>query len=787
MKTRMIVIMLAMTLIGVQAFAGPSYTSNMSFSQGFDLETGVVDQGIQKLLDKGTDSPDVIRLVFVVQDIEPQQVMYSFDPDIDFQVGYDEEEQFLGLLPYELSAVAILDNLTFDAVTTLDLNLLDFSYDPMEIRFDPDYTLIVYTADENFYKLGNFALVDSGVSFDWEKIENVTANAVPEPATIALFSLGIVGIGVLVKRMRSCRIKGMVILSIISLSFLSTSAAYAVLQSSTGFYYPADRKDTGGLIGWLSFNSKYNQWHLGVDFRKNEGDAVYAISDGTVIYSRTDASGYGCSRTPGGAMVVKHQTSDGKDFIALYGHVKNMKRNGSEVKAGEQIAAIGPCFQNITHLHFGIHPNGDVSSLLKAYSSSRTNTLGCVDPLNFIETKSPLNKTPKTFSLGGVDLDAYCRRKGYDGVSLGSVNDPYSWSCKNSHTNWISASPTWSGISVNQACQEQYPRYANVFAKAGNWSDAYSWTCYAKRSYTLKIWRFRKTITYNQRLGGVNIRAFCEKDRARGQRGVNEQRLSVRTRYRDVSHNSNDAGSWRCQGKQEYRQSTTHVGISVTDACRIQKKNPTAYARVTNRNSAFSWQCYVDKTVYKSTFQSLTTSTSKTEFWVSVNKSGTGSGTVSAGDVNCGSDCAGGAYKVGSFVDLKAIPDATSDFVGWLVNGQPASGAIPVSSDPVLTAKFDKKPDMYPVITGVSPNPVPRKTDWSRQWFTVYGRSFQPGAKLLFKIVGTNYVYPDRVPDYISSTELQYYISVGPNVYDWTVEVINPDGRGSNAYGFQVR
>lgn len=75
--------MLAMILSGVQAFAGPSYTSSMSFSQGFDLETGVVDQGIQKLLDEGTDSPNVIRLVFVVQDIEPQQVMYSFDPEID--------------------------------------------------------------------------------------------------------------------------------------------------------------------------------------------------------------------------------------------------------------------------------------------------------------------------------------------------------------------------------------------------------------------------------------------------------------------------------------------------------------------------------------------------------------------------------------------------------------------------------------------------------------------------------------------------------------------------------
>ena len=92
-----------------------------------------------------------------------------------------------------------------------------------------------------------------------------------------------------------------------------------------------------------------------------------------------------------------------------------------------------------------------------------------------------------------------------------------------------------------------------------------------------------------------------------------------------------------------------------------------------------------------------------------------------------------------------------------------------------------------PQITGVSPNPFPKATNWEKRVLTVSGRDFQSGAKLEFKIVGTSYVYPDRVPTFVNSNTLTYNISVGPNVYTWTVQVINPNGKSSNVYTFQVK
>ena len=92
-----------------------------------------------------------------------------------------------------------------------------------------------------------------------------------------------------------------------------------------------------------------------------------------------------------------------------------------------------------------------------------------------------------------------------------------------------------------------------------------------------------------------------------------------------------------------------------------------------------------------------------------------------------------------------------------------------------------------PEITSVSPNPFPRATNWEKRVLTVSGRNFQPGAKLEFKIKGTSYVYPDRIPTFVNSNTLTYNLSVGPTVYDWTVQVINPDGKRSSLYPFSVR
>lgn len=774
-----------------QANAGPSYTASLSFFEGFDLETGMVDEGIQKLIDQGTESSDIIRLVFVAKEVEPKQTTYEFKPEVDFQLGYNVEQGFFGLLPNDLVSVSILKNQSFESVVAPNIFSLDLMYDPVEIQFDSDYTLIVWTKDDHFFKLGNFSLSGSIVSFDYALFEPDT-KPIPEPSMLILLGIGVLGISVVARKKGVSLRKSMLFLLFAVTVFTYATEAYAMKKSRTGFVYPVNADyipvAQGGYIGWLDVNVGLRDlgsppYHLAVDFKVGTGTPVYAIADGTIAEARHQ---YVANANQGGVLIIRHKTSDGTDFTATYGHIALAKTQG-DVKAGDLIGTITDCWVryqdgrvlNHPHLHFSIRPGSGIE--WTAYTSNPSVKYGFENPLEFLENRFPRNLIDwKENNLGGVDLDAYCKQRGYAGVHLGNPSDPGSWSCKTTTCGWTGYDNSSSGVSVNYACREQYPQYSNVWAEAQDWGNAYSWKCYTDQfSWAdLKWWK--------REIGGVNFRQFCQKERWNGV-GIENRWIPQATRYASVTRRDNDAGSWRCTGKSVHTCTSNQTGISVNQACREQKNNSAAYSRATNSQSAYSWQCFVKVPVYSTSFALASASETMTRYLVNVSKAGTGGGTITAQDINCGADCQGGEYDIGSFVDLKAIPDAASDFAGWLINGSSAKGAIPIDSNPIVTAVFNKKPPTRPTITGFSPNPVPRKLDWSRQWVTIYGSNFQPGAKLLFKIPGTEFVYPDRESTYISSTQLRYYISVGPNIYDWTVEVINPDGQRSNAYGFQVR
>lgn len=127
----------------------------------------------------------------------------------------------------------------------------------------------------------------------------------------------------------------------------------------TGFLPPAATLDTGGYLGWLGYNEDFEPTplHLGVDFGRSYGDPVFAIADGEIVEQRTDVGSYGGVGVPGGAMIIRHKTDNGRMFYALYGHLENMKSD-RRVKRGEQIATIGHYYQedkrDTPHLHFGV-------------------------------------------------------------------------------------------------------------------------------------------------------------------------------------------------------------------------------------------------------------------------------------------------------------------------------------------------------------------------------------------------------------------------------------------------
>ena len=198
-------------------------------------------------------------------------------------------------------------------------------------------------------------------------------------------------------------------------------------MTQTSFYYPVGRAPASSDTDWLASDGDYfaGLCHIGHDFDAEEGEPVYAISDGEV-YIDPSSNGWGTGNL---ALLIRHRLDNGNEFLALYGHIRTSFQKGDRIVAGAQLGTIGP-YYNGDHLHFGILPS-------LSYPSNHWGRIaspctypynGFVDPIAWIENQTPSGLDAGLYADGWHDdgisqafLNAYQQNGGY--TELGSPFD----------------------------------------------------------------------------------------------------------------------------------------------------------------------------------------------------------------------------------------------------------------------------------------------------------------------------------------------------------------------------
>ena len=166
-----------------------------------------------------------------------------------------------------------------------------------------------------------------------------------------------------------------------------------VLEHPNGWLYPAGSSNYQ-YLGWLGPGPpQFGGFHLAQDMANPQGDPVYAVDTGDVIYSSTCVGGYGgpSGATCGGALVIQHRAKDGRWFTALYGHLNNPLPVGSHVYPENQVIGFSNNW-NPPHVHFGIregyNPPISDGNYYRGYTSSTSNLYGFTNPVTFLNTYS---------------------------------------------------------------------------------------------------------------------------------------------------------------------------------------------------------------------------------------------------------------------------------------------------------------------------------------------------------------------------------------------------------------
>ncbi|WP_129211440.1 peptidoglycan DD-metalloendopeptidase family protein [Candidatus Pseudomonas adelgestsugas] len=125
-------------------------------------------------------------------------------------------------------------------------------------------------------------------------------------------------------------------------SKISPALVIPVGSTPTNWKWPS----SGVLIKKFSSSGNLNK---GIDIAGCLGQAVFAASDGTVVYAGSGLRGYG------ELVIIKHSNA----YVSAYGHNRKLfVREGQQVKIGQAIAEMGSIGTNQVKLHFEIRHQG---------------------------------------------------------------------------------------------------------------------------------------------------------------------------------------------------------------------------------------------------------------------------------------------------------------------------------------------------------------------------------------------------------------------------------------------
>lgn len=139
----------------------------------------------------------------------------------------------------------------------------------------------------------------------------------------------------------------------------------------------------------------------------------------------------------------------------------------------------------------------------------------------------------------------------------------------------------------------------------------------------------------------------------------------------------------------------------------------------------------------------LNTTNTAPQRTLTINKAGTGTGTVTAPGINCGGDCSE-VYDSGTVVALTATPATGSTFAGWGGDPDCSDGSVIMNADKTCTATFNLRP--YAFIGPLSPYAPPAE------------RSYKVRSAIPIK-----WQYADASGNVINSSAMNPMISIAPS------------------------